>query len=47
MKIIGTIIKTLIKMIFVAFCTLAIAFLLTIVMPDNVLKAIEIIRSLL
>ena len=46
MKTVTFIIKTLVSMIFIAFCVVAAAFLLTILMPENALKAVEIIRGL-
>ena len=47
MSIISTIIKTMLRMVFIAFVSLAVAFILTIIMPENVQKAIEIIKGIL
>ena len=47
MKILfGKIISTILNMIFVAFCVLAVTFLLAVFMPDGVLRAVEIFKSL-
>ena len=46
MKTVTFIIRTLVNMIFIAFCVVSVAFILTILMPENALKAVEVIRSL-
>lgn len=47
MKILTSLIKTIISMVFITFCALVTIVILTIIMPDNMLKAIEIFRNLL
>ena len=46
MKIFGKIISTLLSMIFIAFCVVIATFLLAIFIPDGVLRAFEVFKSL-
>ena len=45
MKIVSTIIRTIFFIITVAFCALVVAFILGIIMPENLQKVIEIIKG--
>lgn len=47
MKIFGAIIRTLLGIVFVAFCAVVLTFFLTVFIPNNVLNAVEIFRKLL
>lgn len=47
MKILTAIIKTLLNMVFIAFIATIAILILTIIMPENALKALEIIKGLI
>lgn len=46
MKLLTAFIKTLLSMFFLTFCALIAIVILTIVMPENMLQAIEVFKSL-
>lgn len=47
MKILTAIIKTLLGMIFVGFVALLVILILAIIMPENMQKAFEFIKSIM
>ena len=47
MEIVKLLFKTLFNMVFIAYCSIIVFILLTILMPDSVLKAIEILKGLI
>jgi hypothetical protein len=47
MKIITAVIKTVLNMAFVAFCAAIVAFFVTVFYAEGVLRAIEVIKSIM
>jgi hypothetical protein len=46
MKILTAIVKTILSMAFTAFCAVILAFFLTVFLPENVMRAVEIFMSI-
>jgi ABC-type phosphate/phosphonate transport system permease subunit len=42
MKILTAIVKTILSMALIAFCAVILAFFLTVFLPENVVRAVEI-----